>query len=108
MSPTQVLKEDFLVHVARTLTYWKELARHLGVDEADIVTIEKNCMYDHSEQKIQMLFKWHKQQIKPPTCQMLVRIIEEKLQEHELAEKVRSTLHKLYSDETRPRCNTIV
>ena len=108
MSPSQVLKKDFLVHVARVLTYWKELARHLGLDEADIVTIEQNFVNDHSEQKMQMLLKWYQQQSKPPTCQILVRIIEEKLQEHKLAEKVRSTLHKLYSDERRPRCNTIV
>ena len=110
MAPSHLLKKEDLVHIAKVIPYWKELARHLGLEEADIVTIEQNHVTDHEEQKVQMLLKWYQQQRSPPSCQNLVRIIEEKMQNHKVAKKVESTLFHLHQEreQQRPRFNTIV
>ena len=104
-SSKSMRKED-LVHIAKSIGYWRELARHLGLEEAEIVTIEQNYIGDHEEQKIQMLLKWFQQQLTPPTRQSLIRTIEEKMQDPELARKVDSTLYRL--DAERESANTSV
>ena len=82
----------------------------MGLEEADIVTIEQNHVIDHEEQKVQMLLKWYQRQRSPPSCQSLVRIIEEKMQNQKVAKKVESTLFHLRQEreQRRPRFNTIV
>ena len=99
-SSKSMRKED-LVHIAKSIGYWRELARYLGLEEAEIVTIEQNYIRDHEEQKIQMLLKWFQQQSTPPTRQSLVRTIEEKMQDPELAQKVDSTLYRLDAERER-------
>ena len=92
INPSHLLKKEDMVYIAKLITYWKELAHHLGLEEPDIVAIEQNHLHDYEEQKVQMLHKWYQQQPSPPSCQSLVRIIEEKMQNHKLAKKVESTL----------------
>ena len=80
------------MYISRVICDWKELACHLGLEEADILTIEQNHVNDYEEQKIQMLFKWYQQQRSPPSCQSLVRTIEGKIQNHELAQVINQLL----------------
>ena len=82
------LERRELVYIARVIQHWHELARHLGLEEEEIVTIERNHVGDREEQKIQMLLKWFQQQSTPPTRQSLVRTIEEKTRDLVLAQDI--------------------
>lgn len=90
--PVRPLTRQDLLYIARVICDWKEFACHLGLEEADIATIEQNHVSDYEEQKIQMLLKWYQQSHSPPSCQSLVRIIEDKMQNHKLAQVIKQIL----------------
>lgn len=104
----QIMTHDF-VNIAQKVTHWQILARHLGLSEPDIVAIESDHSHDYTEQKVQMLLKWFKQQPSKPTRQTLVRIVEEKMKDPVLAKEVDSALFvlDLERESTKPRaCST--
>ena len=82
------LDANEFLEIARAIAWWETLARHLGLTEADIVAISENNVRNYEEQKYQMLLKWREQQSTPPTKQDLVQIIEEKMKDSLLAQKV--------------------
>ena len=102
----QKLTRDDLVTVAQKIVHWQALARKLGLSEPDIVAIEANYSHDYKEQRFQSLLKWFQEKGSPPTRQTLVRIIEEKLLEPQLAIDVESALTA--SDEDRPRAHSMM
>ena len=102
------ITRDDLVVISNRVPRWKELARHLGLAEPDIVAIEANYSHDYNEQKLQCLLTWFQGQGSPPTRQALVRIIEEKMQDQELAKDIDTALLSLdiERDSERPRAQS--
>ena len=77
-----------------TVGNWKELACHLGLEEAEIVAIEQKHPNNIGEQKRQILLRWYQAQPSTPSAQLLLEAIEEKCpQHHELAESIKQLLH---------------
>ena len=91
-SPRQKLSRTDLVTVSQKIVHWQGLARHLGLEEPDIVAIQADFSHDYNEQKVQSLLKWFREHRSPPTRQSLVKIIEEKLQDPQLARDVERAL----------------
>ena len=77
--PDKQLTRDELIHIAKEITDWKVLARHLGLSEPDITAIESNDPKNYKEQTFKMLLEWLQQQDCPPTRKDFVQIIEEKM-----------------------------
>ena len=98
-SSSKKLKPDDLLPISKVISHWKELARHLGLSKADIVAIEHNHLHDYEEQKYQMLRKWFEQNSTPPSRQSLIKTIEEKMKDCELAGEVDSVLYRLDMEE---------
>ena len=109
-NPQQTLTTADLVTVSQKVVYWQALARKLGLTEPDIVAIEANYRHDYNEQKYQSVLKWFQQQRSLPTRQILVRVIEEKLQDFQLARDVASALVTVdtLSDSDRPRAHSMM
>lgn len=96
---SKLLKLDDLLPISKVISHWKELARHLGLSKADIVTIQHNNSHDYEEQKYQMLRKWFEQKPTPPSRQSLIKTIEEKMKDCELAGEVASVFYRLDKEE---------
>ena len=104
-NPRQKITRGDLLVVSRRLTHWQELARHLGLSEPDIAAIKADYSHDYNEQKLQSLLKWLQGQHYPPKRQALIKIIEEKMKDRDLARDVDRTLFALDNDRDgdRPR-----
>ena len=73
---------------------WKELARHLGLEEAEIAAIEQKHPNNIGEQQLQILLIWYQAQPSTPSAQILLAAIEEKCpHHHELTESIKQLLH---------------
>lgn len=96
--PSGPLEKTELVEIAKTITRWPQVARHLNLSESDIVTIEENHMRDYEEQKMQMLLKYFQQQPTPPTRRDFVRIIEEQMKDSVLAQNMVNIIHTQLSE----------
>ena len=81
--------QSMLQSIANKLCDWKPLARHLGLDDPTIKTIEYNARDNFTEQKFQMLNTWIAQNGKDAaTLVNLLRVIYRDLNNQLLVEQI--------------------